>query len=56
MSYYLVHPIRRWYECWFVERPSAKAKIHIRQCLVGISLYTAMAPSLWIDSHGAGIQ
>ncbi|KAF9177405.1 hypothetical protein BGZ51_008470 [Haplosporangium sp. Z 767] len=51
MACYLVHVIRRWYESWFVERPSAQAKIHVGQYLVGISFYAAMAPALWVDAY-----
>ncbi|KAF9577817.1 hypothetical protein BGW38_006734 [Lunasporangiospora selenospora] len=49
MACYQLHVIRRWYESWFLERPSAKATIHLGHYLVGISFYGAIAPSLWID-------
>ncbi|KAK3810100.1 MAG: hypothetical protein J3Q66DRAFT_63262 [Benniella sp.] len=51
MACYLIQVLRRWYETWFVERPSTQARIHIGHYLVGISFYAAMAPSFWVDAY-----
>ncbi|KAG0293508.1 hypothetical protein BGZ96_002737 [Linnemannia gamsii] len=56
MACYLLQVIRRWYESWFVERPSVEAKMHITHYIVGITFYSAMAPSTWIDAYEAWIK
>lgn len=50
LGLYLLHVIRRWYESWYVERPSPTARMHAGHYLVGISFYTAVPPALWIDA------
>lgn len=55
MGCYLIHVLRRWYESWFVERPSAQARMHVGHYLVGISFYAAMAPSFWVDAYESWI-
>ncbi|KAK3834198.1 MAG: hypothetical protein JOS17DRAFT_36050 [Linnemannia elongata] len=56
MVCYLFQVIRRWYESWFVERPSVAAKIHVTHYIVGITFYSAMAPSTWIDAYETWIK
>ncbi|KAF9134115.1 hypothetical protein BG015_003456 [Linnemannia schmuckeri] len=56
MACYLFQVLRRWYESWFVERPSVEAKIHVTHYIVGITFYSAMAPSTWIDAYEAWIK
>ncbi|KAI8345984.1 hypothetical protein B0O80DRAFT_503867 [Mortierella sp. GBAus27b] len=51
MTCYLAHVLRRWYESWFIERPSAQARLHVGHYLVGVSFYAAIAPSFWVDSY-----
>ncbi|KAF9274657.1 Steroid 5 alpha-reductase 3 [Mortierella alpina] len=53
---YLVQVLRRWYESWFVERPSPRATMHIGHYLVGITFYAAMAPCIWIDAYDSWIR
>ncbi|KAI7832758.1 3-oxo-5-alpha-steroid 4-dehydrogenase-domain-containing protein [Gamsiella multidivaricata] len=56
MSCYWIHVLRRWYESWFVERPSTGAQIHLGHYLVGISFYAAMAPALWVDAYESWVR
>ncbi|KAG0304544.1 hypothetical protein BGZ98_005348 [Dissophora globulifera] len=55
MACYLCQAIRRWYESWYVERPSPTALLHVGHYIVGISFYAAMAPSLWVDWYEARV-
>ncbi|KAI9236434.1 MAG: 3-oxo-5-alpha-steroid 4-dehydrogenase-domain-containing protein [Podila humilis] len=50
MLAYLIHTIRRWYETWYIERPSPTARINVGHYIIGITFYAAMAPAIWIDS------
>lgn len=50
MLAYLIHTMRRWYETWYIERPSPTARINIGHYIIGITFYAAMAPAIWIDS------
>ncbi|KAF9934278.1 hypothetical protein FBU30_002696 [Linnemannia zychae] len=56
MACYFIQVIRRWYETWFVERPSAGARMHIAHYIVGITFYSAMAPTTWIDAYEAWVR
>ncbi|KAF9123476.1 Steroid 5 alpha-reductase 3 [Mortierella sp. 14UC] len=56
MACYLLQVIRRWYESWFVERPSVDAKMHVAHYIVGITFYSAMAPTTWIDAYEAWLR
>ncbi|KAG0225995.1 Steroid 5 alpha-reductase 3, partial [Actinomortierella wolfii] len=50
MGIYLLHVMRRWYESWYVERPSPTARMHVGHYLVGITFYSAVPLALWIDA------
>ncbi|KAG0335911.1 Steroid 5 alpha-reductase 3 [Podila horticola] len=50
MVAYLLHTMRRWYETWYIERPSPTAQINIGHYIIGITFYAAMAPAIWIDT------
>ncbi|KAF9170983.1 hypothetical protein BGX21_007274 [Mortierella sp. AD011] len=56
MSCYLIQVVRRWYESWFVERPSPQATLHIGHYLIGITFYTAMAPAIWVDTYESWVK
>ncbi|KAG0283406.1 Steroid 5 alpha-reductase 3, partial [Linnemannia gamsii] len=56
MACYLFQVVRRWYESWFVERPSVEAKMNVSHYIIGITFYSAMAPSTWIDAYEAWIK
>ncbi|CAO3565940.1 unnamed protein product [Mortierella alpina] len=56
MLCYFIQVHRRWYESWFVERPSPRATMHIGHYLIGITFYAAMAPCMWIDAYDSWIQ
>jgi len=56
MACYFLQVVRRWYESYYVERPSAEARIHVSHYIVGITFYSAMAPSTWIDSYEAWLR
>ncbi|KAF9163561.1 hypothetical protein DFQ26_002410 [Actinomortierella ambigua] len=45
-----LHVLRRWYESWYVERPSPTARMHVGHYLIGITFYIAVPPALWIDA------
>ncbi|KAF9969588.1 Steroid 5 alpha-reductase 3 [Actinomortierella ambigua] len=45
-----LHVMRRWYESWYVERPSPTARMHVGHYLIGITFYIAVPPALWIDA------
>ncbi|KAF9569520.1 Steroid 5 alpha-reductase 3 [Mortierella alpina] len=56
MFCYLIQVHRRWYESWYVERPSPRATMHVGHYLVGITFYAAMAPCIWIDAYDLWIR
>ncbi|KAF9955577.1 Steroid 5 alpha-reductase 3 [Mortierella alpina] len=56
MLCYLIHVHRRWYESWFIERPSPRATMHVGHYLIGITFYAAMAPCIWIDAYDSWIR
>ncbi|KAF9356121.1 hypothetical protein BGX26_005706 [Mortierella sp. AD094] len=56
MSCYLIQVVRRWYESWFVERPSPQATLHIGHYIIGISFYAAMAPAIWVDTYESWVK
>jgi len=53
MACYFAQAIRRWYESHFIERPSPKATLHVGHYLVGMTFYSAMAPTVWVDAYEA---
>ncbi|KAG0203254.1 hypothetical protein BGX33_009229 [Mortierella sp. NVP41] len=56
MAAYLFQVVRRWYESWYVERPSVEAKMHVAHYIVGVTFYASMAPSTWIDAYESWIR
>ncbi|KAG0380027.1 hypothetical protein BGX24_010537 [Mortierella sp. AD032] len=56
MTCYLFQVVRRWYESWFVERPSVDAKMNVALYILGITFYSAMAPTTWIDAYEAWLR
>jgi 3-oxo-5-alpha-steroid 4-dehydrogenase 3 len=56
MTCYFLQVTRRWYESWFVERPSVDAKMHVAHYIIGITFYSAMAPTTWIDAYEAWLR
>ncbi|KAG9325877.1 hypothetical protein KVV02_006871 [Mortierella alpina] len=56
MFCYLIQVHRRWYESWFVERPSTRATMHVVHYLIAFAYYAAMAPCIWIDAYDSWIQ
>ncbi|KAI8334998.1 3-oxo-5-alpha-steroid 4-dehydrogenase-domain-containing protein [Chlamydoabsidia padenii] len=50
MTYHLT---RRLLECWFIEKPSPHARMHISHYVVGIGFYGAMVFGTWLEGVGA---
>ncbi|CAG8640388.1 6279_t:CDS:2 [Dentiscutata erythropus] len=47
-----VQTVRRMYECFFIERPSVGAKMHIGLYLLGLAFYIATGLSVFIEGIG----
>ncbi|GJJ74142.1 3-oxo-5-alpha-steroid 4-dehydrogenase 3 / polyprenol reductase [Entomortierella parvispora] len=51
MSCYFAQVTRRWCESQFIERPSPKATLHVGHYIIGMTYYSAMAPTVWVDAY-----